>query len=329
MATRSSTLRADRLSTRHAGLSTNHHLYLSAFPGAVEAWDFSGFDAVVSFSSAFTHGIITNCAPRHLCYVHSPARYLWDRTHDVLARAGQRPLGPLKRWHLSRTFHKLRIWDSEAADRPDMLLAASKTVQRRIELYWRRESDVLYPPVNDSWLREESSKMQERSKPAPYFLIVSTLVPYKRIELAIEACNALQTPLTIAGDGPARAHLQSIAGPTVRFVGYQTDAQLRELYTRARATIFPGEEDFGLVPLESLACGTPVIAYRGGGALETLTDKTAAFFDEPTSASLRDTLRTWDSTSFQETDCRQRAEHFSQAQFKAGLHKALETLLQN
>ncbi|MEK7217998.1 MAG: glycosyltransferase family 4 protein, partial [Patescibacteria group bacterium] len=123
----------------------DHHLYLKRFPAAVESWDFSGFDLVLSSSSAFAHGIITNGRPQHLCYVHSPARYLWDRTHEVMERAGKGLLGPLKRAFLSHAFHKLRVWDAEAADRPDLLLAASRTVQRRIELYWRCESTVVHP----------------------------------------------------------------------------------------------------------------------------------------------------------------------------------------
>jgi hypothetical protein len=128
----------------------NHHLYLSQFPAAVESWDFSEFDVVLSSSSAFVHGIITNSAPKHLCYVQSPARYLWDRSQDVLQRAGSGLLGPLKHRYLSKKFHDLRTWDTEAADRPDTLIAASNEVQRRIELYWRRESDVIYPPIDDS-----------------------------------------------------------------------------------------------------------------------------------------------------------------------------------
>src|SRR3989344_7386191 len=135
----------------------NHHLYLSQFPSAVEAWDFSEFDLVISTSSACAHGIITNGKPKHLCYVHSPARYLWDRTHDVLERAGQGLFGGLRRRHLEKTFHRLRIWDTESAERPDMLLAASKEVQRRIELYWRRESEVLTPPISDHWFSKPLS----------------------------------------------------------------------------------------------------------------------------------------------------------------------------
>ena len=156
------------LLTTHYALPThpfNHHLYLNRFPRAIEQWNFSEFDLVISSSSAFAHGIITNGKPKHLCYVHSPARYLWDRTHDVLEQAGKEVLGPLKRSYLESTFHKLRIWDSEAAYRPDTLIAASKEVQRRIELYWRLPSTVIYPPIDDQWLESEPQKVFMKDPP--------------------------------------------------------------------------------------------------------------------------------------------------------------------
>ena|SRR3989338_3191739 len=335
----------DSWTTHYSLLTThsiNHHHYLSRFPSAVEQWPFdsaqcdNSFDLVISSSSAFTHGIITNSAPKHLCYVHSPARYLWDRTHDVLDRAGTGVLGPLKRMYLSRLFHRLRIWDTEAADRPDRLLAASREVQRRIELYWRRESDVIYPPIDDFWFepnavagcglrvaRTRNPKLETRN----YYLIVSQLAPYKRIDLAIHACNQSNARLIIAGKGPARRSLEAIAGPTVEFVGYRTDEELKELYTGARALLFPGEEDFGLVPLESLACGTPVIAYRAGGAKETLTDDVAEFFDEPTPASLRNAMGEMEKRGWDCEHCRKRAQEFSRSRFVDGMHAAIDRLM--
>lgn len=308
--------------------STNHHRYLSRFPAAVEQWDFSEFDLVLSSSSAFAHGTITNSAPKHLCYVQSPARYLWDRTHDVLDRAGRGPLGGLKRAYLSRVFHRLRIWDSEAADRPDALIAASKEVQRRIELYWRRESDVIHPPIDDSWMAGADVRATRRVTPTgSYYLIVSQLVHYKKIDLAIRACNELRVPLVIAGEGPARGGLESMAGPTVTFVGYKNDDELRDLYANARATIFPGEEDFGLVPLESLACGTPVIAFRGGGALETLTEDVAEFFDIVDADDLARAMKRADAKHWDARNCRKRAEMFSRSRFEERMHDAIRVLL--
>lgn len=310
-------------------LRRNHHLHLSRFPAAVEAWDFSEFDLVISSSSAFAHGIITNGKPKHLCYVHSPARYLFDRTHDVLERAGQGLLGPLRRKFLTHRFHRLRIWDSEAADRPDTLIAASAEVKRRIELYWRRESDVIYPPIDDFWLASNPHPSPSPN-PIPYFFLASTLVPYKRIDIAIEACNQLKLPLKIAGTGPDERRLKSLAGPTVEFCGYVPDEQLKNLYTHATATLFPGEEDFGLVPLESMACGTPVIALKKGGALETVIEgKTGTFFDELTPASLANMLKNFRKESFDPAACRGRAEEFSRKKFEMQIQRALQNVMES
>lgn len=306
--------------------SFNHHLFLRQFPKAVEAWDFSEFDLVISSSSAFAHGIITNGKPKHICYVHSPARYLWDRTHDVQERAGKGVIGTLKRAYLSRTFHKLRMWDAEAAARPDALLAASKEVQRRIKLYWERESTVVYPPIDNFWLQAKpqasSRKLQE------YFLIVSTLVPYKRIDLAIEACNQTKQHLKIVGDGSDMSRLKKLAGPTIEFYGRREKDELRDLYGNAIATIFPGDEDFGLVPLESMACGTPVIAYHAGGALETIIDGvTGCFFDEPAAENLRKTLLSFDHKKYSKEKCRLHAFHFSKSQFEQQLYAQINALM--
>ena len=306
-------VRTSRLQ-RFARLTTNHHWYLPFFPAAAEAWDFSAYDIVLSSSSAFAHGIITNGAPRHLCYVHSPARYLWDRTHEVLERA------PL----LSSTFHRLRTWDAEAAARPDRLLAASREVQRRIELYWRRDSDVVHPPIDDAWFQAPLPSPTPRDT----YLVVSTLAAYKRIELAIEACARAGKRLTIVGEGPDRRRLQRLSGPTVTFLGYRPQEEMAALYANARATLFPGEEDFGLVPIESMACGTPVIAYRGGGALETLQEGTTGiFFDEPTGASLAHAIGTFEQTPFSPAACRAHAVQFGRAPFEHAILGHIEALL--
>jgi len=270
----------------------NHHLHLRKFPQAVEQWPFDSaqgdtdFDLVISFSSAFAHGIKTRGMTKHLCYVHTPARYLWDQTFDVLDRAERGFLGSLKRRYLEGTFHKLRQWDARTSERPDKILAASKAVQRRIELYWRRESEVLYPPVDIAAFPLFEGKRED------YFVIASTLVAYKRIELAIEACNKGKKKLKIVGEGPHRKALEKIAGPTIEFLGYKEHSELVSLLQRASAFLFPGEEDFGIAPVEAMACGTPVIAYRGGGALETVLEgKTGEFFSEPNADSLLQILQ--------------------------------------
>lgn len=307
--------------------SLNHHLYLNLFPKAVESWDFSEFDLVISTSSAFAHGIITNGKPKHLCYVHSPARYLWDRTHDVIESASKGPLGFLKAIYLHSVFHRLRIWDSEAADRPDMLIAASKTVEQRIEKYWRRESAVIYPPVNDMWFTADTADSAKQPK-EPYFLVVSSLVRYKRIDLAIEAANALKVRLLIVGEGPDRARLQALAGETVEFCGRKSHAELQEIYRHAEATIFPGDEDFGLVPLESMASGTPVIAYGRGGALETVIDQsTGTFFSEADAESLMGVLKTFHRKAYSGDACKKRAQEFQRVTFEKQILEAVDRLM--
>ena len=302
----------------------NHHLYLPSFPGAVEAWDFSAFDLVLSSSSAFTHGIITNGKPKHLSYIHSPARYLWDRTHDVLDRTNRGFFGPLKRAVLSRVLHPLRTWDAEAADRADGLIAASHEVQRRIQLYWRRESEVIHPPIDDYWFTPISYNLSS----TPYYLIASTLSAYKRIDLAIDACNQLNRRLKIAGTGSAEQSLRAIAGPTIEFLGFQPDHDLKELYTNARAVIFPGEEDFGLVPLEANACGTPVIAYRAGGALETIHEgENGMFFPDATSQSLVQAILRFEQKKYSNEKCIEVAQKYRKGMFVQKMYATVEELM--
>ena len=309
----------------------NHHLYLRHFPKMVESWDFSGFDLVIGSSSAFAHGIITNGSPKHLCYVHSPARYLWDRTHDVRSKAN-----PLARAYLDRLTYRLRTWDSEAADRPDKLISASAEVQRRIELYWRREADIIHPPLDDFWLTEianhqspitDKPSTASKANEANYYLIVSTLSRYKNIELAIEACNKTSKKLKIVGEGPDRSRLQKLAGPTVEFLGYRSNEELKDLYSGASATLFVGDEDFGIVPLESMSCGTPVIGYRKGGALESIDEgETGEFFSEPTADAVADAMQRLEGSTYDAAACKKHAEQFSRERFESAIRSAIDSL---
>lgn len=311
-------------SVQREAWSMNHHLYLNKFPKAVEKWDFSAFDLVISSSSAFAHGIITNGKPKHLSYIHAPARYLWDQTHNVVDRASKSLLGSFKRRYLERTFHNLRIWDSETSERADVLIAPSHEIKRRIELYWRRESHVIPPPVDDIWIEEANQSLMNGSR--EYFLVVSTLAAYKQIELAIEAANQLKVKLLIAGDGAHRRALEKLAGPTVEFLGFQNQDQLKQLYRNAKATIFPGHEDFGLVPLESLSCGTPVIAQRIGGALETLNDETAVFLDEPSAESLAKAMIGMEGKSFDSQKLKTAAKKNDRRTFESEIRSNIDRL---
>ncbi|MFH0770444.1 MAG: glycosyltransferase [Candidatus Peregrinibacteria bacterium] len=322
---RTSTIQPHAHSSKLIAQSFNHHLYLSRFPAAVESWDFFGFDLVISSSSAFAHGIITNGKPKHLCYVQSPARYLWDRTHDILDRAGHGLLGPFRRWYLERLFHRLRIWDAETSDRPDMLLTSSRAVERRIELYWRRTSTVVPPPIEDFWFEASPSPLGGGvGGEGNYALVVSTLVPYKRIELAIEACRKTRMFLKIVGEGPDMKRLRRLAGKEVEFYGHRALDELKDLYANAQVTIVPGEEDFNLVAVESMASGTPVIAYGKGGPLETIIEgKTGMFFREPTAESLAEVLRLYRKDRFKSEACSQQAKQFSRARFEGQIQSAI------
>jgi glycosyltransferase involved in cell wall biosynthesis len=302
-------------------ISTNHHLYLPFFPRAVEAWDFSEFDLVISSSTAFAHGIRTVPKTKHLCYVHSPARYLWDQTNDVLERAGRGFLGTMKRKYLQCAFHALRLWDSEVAFRPDRIIANSRAVQRRIELYWRRESEVIYPPV-------ELSDIALSDRPRENFYVVaSTLTPYKRIDLAVEACERLGRRLLIIGEGPAQGKLRKLAKARTEFLGYRPREELIALIARARAFLFPGEDDFGIAPIEAMAAGTPVIAYQGGGVTETIREGvTGEFFSEPTAESLIETMKKFESKSYSAETCREQADNFTRENFEKGVWEAVNAL---
>lgn len=289
-------------------LPLNHHLWLPWLSSAAKQWDFSDYDVVISSSSAFAHHIQVTPPVKHICYVHSPARYLWDRTHDV-----QKRMNPLKRWYFSTLAHKLRQQDVLIEHKNCSLLAASQEVRRRIELYWREESTVVYPPLADHWLEAR----QHTTPPTnDYFLVVSTLAPYKRIELAIEACNQLNVPLKIAGSGSAESRLKQLAGPTVKFLGHVPNTELPDLYYNAKAVLFVGEEDFGLVPLEAMSQGTPAVGYAKGGALETITlGITGELFTEPTAASLASVLQNFDQKMYSIDECKATAQMFSVEKF--------------
>lgn len=291
-----------------------HHLLAPKFSRDVQTWDFSAYDLVISSSSSFAHQINVPAHVQHICYVHSPARYLWDRTHDVRKQVALRRFGTVQTWYFDWLTHRLRERDASIDHSQTTLLAASKEVQRRIELYWRCPSTVVYPPISNHWFNVVHSAPPTKD----YYAIVSTLAPYKQIELAVQACNALQLPLKIAGTGPALTHLQSIAGPTIQFLGHTTGQTLVDLYYNAKAVLFPGNEDFGLVPLEAMSQGTPVIGQAIGGALETIIPNVnGALFAEPTVASLQLAIQNFDEQKISSVNCMNTAAQFNETTFIA------------
>jgi len=276
---------------------------------AIEGFNFSGYDLVISSNNSFAGGIITEPNTVHISYCHSPTRYLWDSFHTYIDE--QRLPGWAKNV-VKTILHELRIWDKLSAGRAQKYIANSRHVKRRISKYYRREAEVIYPPVDTDRIRPKKGQ-------AGYFLVLSRLSSYKRIDLAVRACNELKLPLVVIGEGEMRQELMRMAGPTVEFLGWQSDKNKIEYLRNARALIFPGEEDFGIVPVEAMAAGKPVIAYGKGGVLESVIEgKTGLFFYEPTVESLALAIRRF-LTMEKKFDWRAISEHaqrFSPERFR-------------
>jgi len=289
-------------------------LFLGSFPLAFESLDLRGFDVVLSVTSAFAHGVITSPCTQHVCYCLTPARFLWDHTRYV----ERERLGSLMRGLLAPRLTRLRQWDQLAAHRVDQFVAISRTVQARIAKYYRRDSLIVYPPV----ALGTPGKVAESER---FYLVVSRLVPYKRIDLAVRAFTKLGLPLRVVGDGRDRRALEHIAGENVTFLGYVDEASKQQLMQRCQALIFPGEEDFGLTPVEAMAAGTPVIAYGRGGACETLVDgETGVFFHEPTATSLVEAVQRFEDLAFDRKRLCAQAQRFDVSVFTERMAHLLE-----
>ena len=259
---------------------------LPLLPVAPETFDLRDFDLVISSSGAWTKGIITRLNTVHIAYIHSPMRFVWDYNESYLKDNRKEKIAFLIRPVLSY----LRIWDRAAADRPDYLIANSNYTKERIRKYYGRESTVIYPPVFIPQISSKSKNDQDNDK--KYFLIVSRLSAYKKIEPVIEAFNKLGLPLVVAGEGNQERYLKKIAAEKVRILGWQPDKKLYGLYEGARAFLFPGVDDFGIAPVEAMSRGVPVLAIRKGGAREIVEEgKTGEFFDSATPEVIADCVR--------------------------------------
>ena len=288
-----------------------HQAFLPLYPLAFEQFDLSEVDLVISNKSGFCHGVITPPQTTHICYCLTPTRFLWN-TREYVERER---VGRLARAVLPLFLNYLRLWDRLAADRVDHFVAISRTVQARIRKIYRRESTIIHPPVDVG--RFAPSEVHDN-----YFLIVSRLIPYKRLDIAVRAFNQLGLPLLVVGDGRDRARLEALAKPNVRFLGRLPDEQVREVMARCRALIFPGLEDFGLTPIEAQAAGRPVIAYAGGGALETVVEGvTGTFFHEQSPEALAEVVARFDDRRYDPQAIRQHAAQFDVAVFKEKLEK--------
>ena len=292
-----------------------HQPYLPLYPTAVQSIDLRAYDLIISNKSGFCHGVATNSQQLHIDYCLTPTRYVWDYASYAAREGFGRAADILMRPIIGR----LQSWDRRAADGVDHFVAISREVQARIARFYERDSTIIYPPVDTDRYRPSPDP------PSDYFLVVSRLIPYKRIDLAVRACTELGVPLIVGGEGRDRAALEDIAGPTIRFVGRVGDDELGDLLAHCRAFIFPGYEDFGITPVEAQAAGRPVIAYAAGGALDTVIDgETGIFFREQTSESLADAIRRLDSIGFDPIAIRQNAERFSVARFKRELGAFIE-----
>lgn len=282
------------------GIYRHHQSYLPFYPAAFSRLDLSDYDLILSNKSGFCHGVRVGNAV-HVCYCLAPTRYVWD----FQAYAAREALpGPLK-VALRPVIAALRRWDYRAAQQVDHFVAISREIQERIRRYYRRESSIIHPPV-------ETRRFRPSTERDDYYLIVSRLIPYKRIDLAVRAFNRLGLPLVIAGDGRDRDALEALAGPRVSFLGYVPDEELPGLFARCRAYVLPGEEDFCIAPVQAQAAGRPVIAYGAGGALDTvIAGETGTFFDEQTPDALAHAVRTFDPSTIDPDACRVNAERFS------------------
>jgi len=288
-----------------------YRTYLPFMPLAVEQFDLSGYDIVISSSHAVAKGVITGPDQLHISYVHSPMRYAWDLQHQYLKETGLDR--GLKGWLAKRELHKLRMWDLRTANGVDHFLANSRFIARRIWKVYRREATVIYPPVDvDSF---SPCKQKEG-----FFLTASRMVPYKKIDLIAEAFSLMPDKrLYIIGDGPDFDKVKSKAGANVELLGYQPFEVLRNYMQRAKAFVFAAEEDFGIVPVEAQACGTPVIAYGKGGALETVTEgETGLFFDAQTPSSIIEAVKRFEDMKdrFIPSKIREKTLRFSKDRFR-------------
>ncbi len=284
--------------------TTQYRRYLPLFPMAIERFDLDGYDLVVSSSHCVAKSAVPTGRARHISYVYSPMRYAWDQFEEYFGAAR---VGRLRsRWIYRPLMARLARWDAATAPRVHRFLADSKHVAGRIRRYYNRDATTVYPPVDTAFFHPAPVT------PNSHFLIVSALVPYKRIDRAIAACRLAGARLRIVGGGPDRPRLEREASSDVTFMGRLSNEEIRDEYRQARAVILPGEEDFGIVPLEAQACGRPVVAFGRGGALETVKDgETGVFFGEPTEASLAAALGRAAEMTFDPIRIRENAERFS------------------
>ena len=289
------------------GVSHYRH-YLPIMPKAIESFDLSDFDLIVSTSHCVAKGVIPGPDAFHISYVHAPMRYVWDAFDTYFRRAQTRFW---IRWAALMTRPYLQRWDRMSSSRVHQFLCNSVNIQKKVKQYYGRESKVIHPPVDLERFTPGEMKKD-------FYLMIGAFAPNKRVDLAIRVFNRLKLPLNIVGKGQDEAFCRSIAGESISFLGECDDEQLLELYQQARAFVFPGEDDFGITPLEAQACGTPVIAYAAGGALETVTETTGIFFEEQTEEALRHAVEDMEQRhlDFKPENFKKNTSQFSRERYK-------------
>jgi glycosyltransferase involved in cell wall biosynthesis len=299
--------------------TTMYKKYLPLMPMALEQLDLSGYDLVISSESGPAKGVIAHPDAVHLCYCHSPMRYIWNLYHQYRSDAGM-----TTRLMMPALAHYLRSWDQLSADRVDAFVANSHNVARRIWRYYGRSATVVYPPVDTDTFRAQSG-----SAHGDFYLLVGELVGYKRADLAVRAFNHLRRRLVVIGSGELLASLRQLAGPTVEILGTQPIEVLRYSYSHAKALVFPGEEDFGIVPVEAMAAGCPIIAFRKGGACETVVEgRTGVFFDEQTVESLVRAVRNFEAVCFDPEVIVNHATTFGTARFRREMSEVIDAVVE-
>jgi glycosyltransferase involved in cell wall biosynthesis len=304
---------------RLPGVHRHHQPYLPLYPLAFERLDLSGHDLILSNKSGFCHGVRKPPGAVHVCYCLTPTRYVWDfdayAAREGLGRAARLLLRPVLAW--------LRGWDRAAAQRVDHFIAISTEVQRRIARHYGRDSVIIHPPVETA----RFALAPASPTPGGYYLSLGRLIPYKRVDLAVQACTALGLPLLVGGDGRDRARLERLAGPTVKFLGRVPAEELPALMAGCRAFLFPGLEDFGITPVQALAAGRPVVAFAGGGALDIVQDGVnGALFHQPTVAALCAALERLERLAFEPAALRASAARFDRSRFVEALSTFLSPL---
>jgi glycosyltransferase involved in cell wall biosynthesis len=296
------------------GIHRYYRLYFLLYPLAVRSLNLAHYDLVISSSSGYVKGVSAPRDAMHICYCHTPMRWVWN--FDGYSE--RESMSPAMRVALRALTSILRQWDVGAARQPDHFIANSKVVAERIQKAYGRTAEVIHPPI-------DVDRFQPSDEVDDYYMLLSRMVSYKRLDLAVEACTRLNKKLMVVGTGPQRKYLESIAGPSVKFLGRVRDSEVVRLASRCRALLFPGEEDFGMAPLEVAAAGRPTIAFRAGGATETIVEgSTGSFFDQQTPEALMEAIEQFERQQWAPSDIRKHAEEFSVPIFRIRMTRFLE-----